>query len=129
MKRLPILMILAIFVFSVLPLSATRTMGVTTLKVQYRAADTSTGDNQIKPHLNVVNTTTSSVPLSELKIRYWYTVDGDKPQNYWCDYATIGCGNITARFVKMTTPVAGVADYYLEVGFAGGTLAPGASTG
>jgi mannan endo-1,4-beta-mannosidase len=98
------------------------------LKAQYRAGDTTVGDNQIKPHLNVVNTGTSSVPLSELKIRYWYTVDGDKPQNYWCDYATLGCGTITARFVKLATPRTG-ADYYLEVGFTGGTLAPGASTG
>jgi hypothetical protein len=128
MKRLPIAIILWIFVFSILPLSATPTIGVTTLKVQYRAGDTNVGDNQIKPHLAVVNTTTSSVSLSELKLRYWYTVDGDKPQNYWCDYATLGCANITARFIKMTAPVTG-ADYYLEVGFTGGTLAPGASTG
>ncbi|HEX6290783.1 MAG TPA: glycoside hydrolase family 9 protein [Herpetosiphonaceae bacterium] len=98
------------------------------LKVQYRAGDTNVGDNQIKPHFNVVNTGTTSVPLSELKIRYWYTIDGDKPQNYWCDYATVGCGTITARFVKLTTPRT-TADYYLEVGFTGGTLAPGASTG
>ena len=39
------------------------------LKVQYRAADTSATDNQIKPHLNVVNTGTASVPLSELTVR------------------------------------------------------------
>jgi aryl-phospho-beta-D-glucosidase BglC (GH1 family) len=128
MKRLPIIMILCVLVFSLLPLSATRTMGVTTLKVQYRPANTAAGDNEIKPHLNVVNTSTSSVPLSELKIRYWYTVDGDKPQNYWCDYAAVGCGTITARFVKLATPVTS-ADYYLEVGFTGGTLAAGASTG
>ncbi len=98
------------------------------LKVQYRAGDTNAGDNQIKPHLAVVNTGSSSVPLSELKLRYWYTVDGDKAQNYWCDYATLGCANITARFVKMTTAKTN-ADYYLEVGFTSGTLAPGASTG
>ncbi|HEY0605783.1 MAG TPA: cellulase family glycosylhydrolase [Herpetosiphonaceae bacterium] len=98
------------------------------LKVQYRAADTSAGANQIKPHLNVVNTGSASVPLSELKIRYWYTVDGDKPQSYFCDYAVVGCANVTGRFVKLATPKAS-ADYYLEVGFTGGTLAPGASTG
>ncbi|HEX6290784.1 MAG TPA: glycoside hydrolase family 48 protein [Herpetosiphonaceae bacterium] len=128
MKRLPIAIILCIFCLSILPFATQSTLGVTTLKVQYRAGDTNAGDNQIKPHFNVVNTTTSSVPLSELKIRYWYTIDSDKPQNYWCDYATLGCGTITARFVKMAAPVTG-ADYYLEVGFTGGTLAPGASTG
>jgi hypothetical protein len=96
--------------------------------VQYRAGNTTAGDNEIKPFLQVVNTSTSSVPLSELKIRYWYTVDGDKAQNHWCDWAQIGCANITARFVKLATPKTS-ADYYLEVGFAGGTLAPGSSTG
>ena len=39
--------------------------------------------------------------------------------NTWCDYAQIGCGAITR----------GVGDGYLEIGFPGGTLAPGASTG
>ncbi len=98
------------------------------LKVQYRAGNTVAGDNEIKPFMQIVNTGTSSVPLSELKIRYWYTVDGDKAQNYWCDWAQVGCGTITARFVKLATPRTG-ADYYLEVGFTGGTLAPGAATG
>ena len=39
------------------------------LKVQYRAADTNATDNQIKPHLNLVNTGTTAVPLSELTVR------------------------------------------------------------
>jgi hypothetical protein len=63
-----------------------------------------------------------------LKIRYWYTVDGDKPQSYWCDWAALGCGSVSGRFVKLATPKAS-ADYYLELGFSGGTLAPGASSG
>jgi endo-1,4-beta-D-glucanase Y len=98
------------------------------LKVQYRAGDTNAGDNQIKPHLQLVNTGSSSIPLSELKIRYWYTVDGDKPQSYWCDWAALGCASVSGRFVKLATPKAS-ADYYLELGFSGGTLAPGASSG
>ena len=48
--------------------------------MQYRAADTNAGDNQIKPHFNIVNAGASAVPLSELKVRYWYTIDGNLPQ-------------------------------------------------
>src|SRR5262245_209372 len=88
-----------------------------TLKIQYRVADpNSPGDNQIKAHLNVVNTGTAAVPLSELTIRYWYTNDGSQPQVYDCDWAMRGCSNISARFVSLPAPVAG-ANTYLELAF------------
>jgi hypothetical protein len=100
------------------------------LRVQYRAADTNATDNQIKPHFNIVNVGTTSVPLRELTIRYWYTADGDRPQIYWCDYALIGCSNVTGKLVAMSTPVGG-ADSYLEIGFTAGagTLAASGQTG
>jgi hypothetical protein len=107
----------------------TPTPGASTLKVQYRAADTSAGDNQVRPHFNIVNTGASAVPLSELTIRYWYTVDGDKAQSFACDYAVVGCANVKGAFVKLTTPRTG-ADYYVEVGFTGtGSVAAGGQTG
>jgi hypothetical protein len=98
--------------------------------VQYRASDTNAADNQIKPHLNIVNVGTTSVPLRELTIRYWYTADGDRPEMYSCDYAVINCSNVTGRFVKLGTPEQG-ADSYLEIGFAAGagTLPGNGQTG
>ncbi|MDC0740720.1 glycosyl hydrolase family 8 [Polyangium sp. rjm3] len=65
-------------------------VGGGSLSVQYRAGDTNASDNQIRPHLNIVNTGASSVPLSELKIRYWYTSDGANGQQSACDYAVVG---------------------------------------
>jgi hypothetical protein len=98
--------------------------------VQYRASDTNARDNQIKPHFNIVNVGTTSIPLHELTIRYWYTSDGNRPEVYWCDYAVIGCSNVTGRFVKLSRPELG-ADSYLEIGFtaSAGTLAGNGQTG
>jgi hypothetical protein len=101
-----------------------------TLVAQYKAADTVSGDNQMKPHFNIKNTGTTAVALSTLKIRYWYTIDGDKTQTFNCDYSTIGCANLTGTFVKMGTAKTG-ADYYLEVGFGSGagSIAAGGQIG
>jgi hypothetical protein len=110
----------------------TPTSGPTTLRLQYRAADTTVGDNQIKPHFNIVNPGTTAVPLSELKIRYWYTREGTAGQNFWCDYSAINgsCSNVTGTFVQVS-PARSGADFYLEVGFtaAAGSIAAGGQSG
>ncbi|RPJ50218.1 MAG: beta-mannosidase [Methanobacteriota archaeon] len=102
--------------------------GPTTLRVQYRAADTSASDNQIKPHFRLVNAGTSAVPLSELKIRYWFTREGTQNQNFWCDWAAIpgSCANVTGTFVQVNG-----SNFYLEVGFASaaGSVAAGGQSG
>lgn len=71
------------------------------MKVQYRNNDTNAGDNQLRPHFRIVNTGDEAVPLSELTLRYYYTIDGDKSQQFNCDYAFIGSGNVSGRFVKL----------------------------
>ncbi|MDW8065989.1 MAG: cellulose binding domain-containing protein, partial [Anaerolineae bacterium] len=100
------------------------------LVVQYRVADTNARDNQLKPHFRIVNRGATSVPLSELTIRYWYTVDGDKPQVFNCDWAQVGCSNVRGSLVRLATGRTG-ADYYIEVTFTSGagSLAPGGSSG
>ncbi|MFG2409122.1 endo-1,4-beta-xylanase [Streptomyces brevispora] len=99
------------------------------LKIQYRNSDNAAADNQIKPGLQLVNTGGTAVNLSSVTARYWFTGDnGASTYSSWCDWSPIGCSTVTHRVVAMTTPVAG-ADHYLEVGFTGGSLAPGASTG
>ena len=84
----------------------------------------------IAPQLALVNTGTSEVALSEITIRYWFTIDTDKPQTYWCDFFYPSCGSISGRFVRMATARPG-ADTYLEISFsaAAGTLAAGATAG
>ncbi|WP_245864668.1 glycoside hydrolase family 9 protein [Paenibacillus donghaensis] len=100
------------------------------LKVQYRTNDTNAGDAQLRPQFTIVNTGTEAVALSGLKLRYYFTVDGDKPQQFHCDYAVLGSGNVSGSFVKLNPSVTG-ADYMLEISFAAGagSIAPGADSG
>jgi peptidoglycan/xylan/chitin deacetylase (PgdA/CDA1 family) len=105
-----------------------------TLKVQMYNSGTAASTNSIGPVIRLTNQGTTAITLSTVTIRYYYTVDGDKAQNYYCDYAvmnpgnTVETSNITGKFVKLAAPVTG-ADYYLELGFtsAAGTLAAGST--
>jgi hypothetical protein len=101
---------------------------VMSLALQYLCAGVNASDNQMKPHFNVVNGGSSSVALSSLTIRYYFTAEGNPPLIFECDYAKVGCGNLAGVFGS----TAGVnTDHYLEVSFTAGagTLAPGAESG
>jgi hypothetical protein len=102
-----------------------------TLKVQYAIAnqDKPIG-TWIRPHLNVVNTGTENIPLSQLTIRYWYTVEAPQPQTWACDYSTtVPCADFTVTFSAVVPARAGASDAF-DVGFLGaaGTLAAGGQT-
>ncbi|WP_409509728.1 cellulase family glycosylhydrolase [Bacillus spizizenii] len=97
------------------------------ISVQYRAGDGSVNGNQIRPRLHIKNNGNTRVDLKDITVRYWYNAK-NKSQNFDCDYAQIGCGNVTHKFVALHKPKQG-ADTYLELGFKNGTLSPGANTG
>ena len=113
------------------PCTGCPTPGPATLEARHRVGDAGAPtDNQLKPHLELVNRGTTSVALSRVSVRYWYTSEGTQAQSWWCDWATIGCGNVTGNVTRLATARPG-ANGYLEVRFAAsaGSLAPGASTG
>src|SRR5258708_3782796 len=89
-----------------------------TLKVQYRNADSTTLTNfLIIPWFQIINSSSTAVSLSTLKIRYWFTSDGGATTfTPSCTWATIGCANINLSIVTMGTPTS-TADHYLEVSF------------
>jgi mannan endo-1,4-beta-mannosidase len=102
------------------------------LKVQYMTMNTGASSTQITSYLHIINSGVGLqyIPLSALKVRYYFTADTTVADTYGCLYAIIGCGNITGTIVTMSSPVA-TADHYLELTFsaAAGTLAPYADTG
>ncbi len=109
---------------------STRTLpGVrSTLAVQHKGTGAAVS-NQLGATLQLTNRGTAPVSLATTSTRYWFT--GDPPTatyQVWCDWAQIGCANVGARVVKLAAARPG-ADAYLEVSFASGSLAAGASTG
>lgn len=98
------------------------------LKVQYMPEETSLTTTKIEPELEVVNTGSSSVSLSQLTIRYWFTRDTAQAVSATCNYATMGCSNITEKTATMPQTIA-TTDDYLQIGFASGELAANTNSG
>jgi cellulose 1,4-beta-cellobiosidase len=102
------------------------------LKVQDRSHDNDNPDNTLYALYQITNSGTTAVPLTSLTMRYWFTNEAPAdPLVFECDWAQVGCGNISARFLALSSPTS-QANMYLEISFkagAGGSLAPGRNTG
>lgn len=96
------------------------------LKVQFYNQSIAAITNQIYLQLKLVNTGSNAIALADVKIRYYYTVDGAQPQTLYCDYVSVGSINVSGTFATMDTAKTG-ADTYLEIGFSSsaGSVAPG----
>jgi hypothetical protein len=96
-------------------------------RLQYATTGTGAITNQIRPQFRIVNQTGTSVPLSQFRIRYYFTRDTAESLILTCDYAGFGCGNIASLFVPVN-PMRTNTDYYLEVGFTEGAGSIGAGS-
>ena len=102
------------------------------LKVEFFNSNTASSSNSINPQFKITNSGSSNVNLSDLKLRYYYTVDGSAEQTFWCDHAAILSGeggyeqvsSVKGTFVKMGS-ASNNADTYLEISFSSGTLTAG----
>ncbi|MFD9543337.1 cellulose binding domain-containing protein [Streptomyces sp. NPDC060022] len=114
-----------------LPSTAGAAAAADGLVVQYRTSASGATADQSEPWLKVRNTGSTSVPLSNVKVRYYFKADSaSTAYRFACSWAVKGCGNITGTFGTLANPTAD-ADRYLEIAFTSGagSLAPGADTG
>jgi hypothetical protein len=83
-------------------------------------------------YLEVLNTSSTAIPLSQITFRYYFQVaETTDPPHLDIDYSTtVPIGDITAKFVAIS-PAATGANEYLEVGFtaAAGSLTALSNTG
>ncbi|WP_010252575.1 cellulose binding domain-containing protein [Acetivibrio cellulolyticus] len=99
--------------------TVTPTSSSTILKVEFYNGNTSATINTIYPNFRITNLSSSSIDLSTVKLRYYYTIDGEKKQSFWCDWSTVGSANVNGTFTKLATSYT-TADYYMEIGFTSG---------
>lgn len=88
----------------------------TALQVYSASRDASPSTQYISVQLQVRNTGNRPVNYSDVTVRYYFTRDGATSLVPQVDYAKLGAGNISVRYVPLSSPVNG-ADGYLEIGF------------
>jgi rhamnogalacturonan endolyase len=119
---------ISLFVVTCILITVITITAATGAKAQFFNGNLATSTNTLYLNFNLVNTGTDPIPLSNVKMRYYFTNDGTQANSFACDWASAGSSNITGTFVTITA-VTG-SDRYIEVGFgnSAGTLAAGAST-
>lgn len=105
--------------------AAVRATATSALSVDYRTATTSDATTAATPQLFVTNTSGTSINLSDVTLRYYFTA-GDAAFGHNCVQAGLGCSNITATVERLADGTSS-ADSYLQIGFGpgAGRLAPG----
>jgi hypothetical protein len=98
------------------------------VKVQFYSNNEVSPATTIFLKIRVENTGDTALDLSDVKLRYYYTIDGYSDQVFICDWSSVGAHNVTGRFVKISPSRSG-ADTFLEIGFGknSGMLEPGSS--
>ncbi|MBO0948191.1 cellulose binding domain-containing protein [Fibrella forsythiae] len=101
------------------------------LTVLHRDVDNYVDNNAIQPLIVLQNQGSTALPLANLTLRYYLTVEGAAAlSNLSINYAQLGNQNVRLRYVPLIPAQQG-ASGYVEYSFtpAAGNLAPGASSG
>ncbi|NLD50446.1 MAG: hypothetical protein GX660_25170 [Clostridiaceae bacterium] len=110
------------------PVKSTPVKSSGKLTLQYMSGNSANTTNSIVSKFKLSNESNSTISLSDVKIRYYYSIDTDAPQSFNCDWSSVGNSNVTGKFKKMSSPKKN-ADHYLEIGFNSnaGEIKPGES--
>jgi len=84
---------------------------------------TGSSKQEIKVHLALTNERTATLDLTQVTLRYWFTVDDPSPPGLAIDYAAppFSSGAVTGTFVPVSPAVTG-ANEYLQIAFSSGSL-------
>ena len=89
------------------------------IKVQFCSWNTDTNSNTIYANFKLINTGSSAVDLTQIKLRYYFTMEGTSALNFFCDYVSVG--SVAGAYYDISN--ATNANKYLEVKFNSGSLA------
>ncbi|MCX4822887.1 hydrolase [Streptomyces sp. NBC_01142] len=97
----------------------------TDLTVRYRT-DVPATATVAKPWLEVINTSKKDVALSDVTLRYYFTVEDSSEYGSNCVQTHVGCSNITVKIGTVAGPTQ-ADSRYVQIGFTpgAGSLAPG----
>ncbi|MBN1700123.1 MAG: cellulase family glycosylhydrolase [Spirochaetales bacterium] len=111
---------IAIVVF-IMTLIAASTLFSQEIEVLYRCAQPEEEINKIKPQFKILNKSDSSLALSDLTVRYWFTAEGYVESELSIDYAAVGSSNVSGSFTGE----------YLRIAFGSGagSIPPGGDSG
>ena len=84
------------------------------LKVLYNNLDRKLNNNQIKPGFKIVNEGAQKIDYKDLKLKYWFTAEGNSGLQFYTDYAEKLAGKLNAEFQDANLLN---ADHDLEIGF------------
>ncbi|MBV9948989.1 MAG: hypothetical protein JOZ69_19225 [Myxococcales bacterium] len=103
------------------------------LRVQWQTPTAAA--NTIAADLNIINAGTAAIDLSAVRVRYFFTADGDPALVFNCDYAGyfqsnmsgFSASGVSGTFLAFQTAASPLVDTVLELSFASAPLPPGAA--
>lgn len=114
-----IMLILCIIFSGISPatVSAEKTDNKPSIMVEVYNGNTAKSINTLFPWFKITNTGNAPIPLSDIIARYYYTVDGNRKQTFWCDWCSKGnTGIVTGKFSTVKSNANNI-DTCFEVGF------------
>lgn len=97
-----------------------------TLRLRYKTEGASSQSTDSKPDFVILNTGTTPVSLEHIELRYWLKENPSQSYVFHCDWAKIGCANLTGDF---QAPGSGISYLSLHFSPSAGSLQPGEDSG